>query len=128
MAGRRVRVFETGEAQRTRSILLSRPLRTLRLCASTPFHPEIAEHGYVLTPGRYVGGQEVQDDGVTFVEKMAALTSELADQFAESAQDDNSGDFLIYDEPDGNTRIEVRMLQKNNIGSVAITHAGSRCD
>ena len=47
---------------------------------------EIAEHGYVLTPGRYVGAEEVEDDGIPFAEKMATLTSELADQFAESAK------------------------------------------
>ena len=47
---------------------------------------EIAEHGHVLTPGRYVGAEEVEDEGVPFAEKMATLTAELADQFAESAQ------------------------------------------
>ena len=47
---------------------------------------EIAEHGHVLTPGRYVGAEEVEDDGIPFTEKMATLTSELADQFPESAK------------------------------------------
>ncbi len=47
---------------------------------------EIAEHGFVLTPGRYVGAEEVEDDGIPFAEKMSTLTSELADQFAESAK------------------------------------------
>ena len=32
---------------------------------------EIREHGYVLTPGRYVGAAEIEDDGVPFEEKMA---------------------------------------------------------
>ncbi|MCR9115791.1 MAG: type I restriction-modification system subunit M [bacterium] len=45
---------------------------------------EIAEHGYVLTPGRYVGAEEVEDDGVPFAEKMEGLTHELATQFHES--------------------------------------------
>ena len=45
---------------------------------------EIAEHGYVLTPGRYVGAEEVEDDGVPFGEKMEGLTRELAIQFHES--------------------------------------------
>jgi type I restriction enzyme M protein len=49
------------------------------------FQDEIAEHGYVLTPGRYVGAEEVEDDGVPFAEKMVTLTTELADQFAQSA-------------------------------------------
>ena len=47
---------------------------------------EIKEHGYVLTPGRYVGAAEVKDDGIPFEEKMARLTEELKGQFAESAQ------------------------------------------
>ena len=45
---------------------------------------EIAEHGYVLTPGRYVGAEEVEDDGVPFAEKMDGLTRELATQYHES--------------------------------------------
>ncbi|MBE2270953.1 MAG: SAM-dependent DNA methyltransferase [Anaerolinea sp.] len=44
---------------------------------------EIAEHGYVLTPGRYVGAADVQDDGEPFAEKMERLTATLRDQFAE---------------------------------------------
>ena len=34
---------------------------------------EIAAHGYVLTPGRYVGAEEVEDDGEPFNEKMPRL-------------------------------------------------------
>jgi type I restriction enzyme M protein len=45
---------------------------------------EVAEHGYVLTPGRYVGAEEVEDDGEPFEEKMERLTAELAEQFRES--------------------------------------------
>ena len=45
---------------------------------------EIAEHGYVLTPGRYVGAEEVEDDDEPFDEKMQRLTTELIQQFAES--------------------------------------------
>lgn len=45
---------------------------------------EIAEHGCVLTPGRYVGAEDVEDDGVPFAEKMEGLTGELATQFHES--------------------------------------------
>ena len=45
---------------------------------------EVREHEYVLTPGRYVGIEEKEDDGVPFEEKMAALTSELGELFAKS--------------------------------------------
>ena len=47
---------------------------------------EIASHGYVLTPGRYVGAEEVEDDGIAFEEKMAGLSATLYDQFEESAR------------------------------------------
>jgi type I restriction enzyme M protein len=46
---------------------------------------EIAAHGNVLTPGRYVGAEEVEDDGEPFEEKMPRLVAELQAQFAESA-------------------------------------------
>jgi type I restriction enzyme M protein len=47
---------------------------------------EIAEHGYVLTPGRYVGAEEVVDEGEPFEEKMPRLVAELNAQFEESAK------------------------------------------
>jgi type I restriction enzyme M protein len=47
---------------------------------------EIATHGFVLTPGRYVGAEEVEDDGEPFEEKMPRLVVELHAQFAESAK------------------------------------------
>ncbi|EDP57568.1 type I restriction-modification system subunit M [Vibrio sp. AND4] len=46
---------------------------------------EITKHDFVLTPGRYVGAAEELDDGIPFGEKMAALTANLSEQFAESA-------------------------------------------
>ena len=47
---------------------------------------EIASHGYVLTPGRYVGAEEAEEDGEPFEEKMPRLVAELNAQFAESAK------------------------------------------
>jgi len=44
---------------------------------------EVRQNGYVLMPGRYVGTEEAEDDGVPFEEKMAKLTAQLAEQFAE---------------------------------------------
>ncbi len=46
---------------------------------------EIKQHGYVLTPGRYVGAEETEDDGEPFEDKMRRLTARLEEQFAESA-------------------------------------------
>ena len=45
---------------------------------------EIKEHDYILTPGRYVGIEEVEDDGEPFEEKMERLTTTLANQFEKS--------------------------------------------
>jgi type I restriction enzyme M protein len=45
---------------------------------------EIAGHGYVLTPGRYVGAEEVEDDGIAFPTRFAALQATLDAQFKES--------------------------------------------
>src|SRR6266436_5250525 len=42
---------------------------------------EIAQHGYVLTPGRYVGAEDVADEDEPFDEKMARLVKELSAQF-----------------------------------------------
>ena len=54
-------------------------------CKSTTT-AEIAVHEHVLTPGRYVGAEEVVDDGDPFEEKMPRLVAELHAQFAESAK------------------------------------------
>lgn len=45
---------------------------------------KIAEQDYILTPGRYVGVEEQEDDGEPFEEKMVRLTSELSDLFKQS--------------------------------------------
>src|SRR3989344_802612 len=42
---------------------------------------DIKKNGYVLTPGRYVGLVDVEDDGISFEEKMQKLSSELRDAF-----------------------------------------------
>ncbi len=45
---------------------------------------DIEKQDFILTPGRYVGIAEVEDDGEPFEEKMARLTSELSEMFKES--------------------------------------------
>ena len=47
---------------------------------------DIRKHEHVLTPGRYVGAEEQEEDGEVFADKMARLTTQLAEQFAESAK------------------------------------------
>ena len=54
-------------------------------CASASID-DIASHGYVLTPGRYVGAEAIEDDGEPFDDKMKRLTAELSTHFAESAR------------------------------------------
>lgn len=46
---------------------------------------DIAEQDYILTPGRYVGIKESEDDGEPFEEKMKRLTGELGEMFQKSA-------------------------------------------
>ena len=45
---------------------------------------DIAKQDYILTPGRYVGVEEREDDGEPFQEKMERLTAELSGLFARS--------------------------------------------
>ena len=51
-------------------------------CASIS-NADIAKQGHVLTPGRYVGAEDIEDDGIPFAEKFADLRATLAEQFAE---------------------------------------------
>ena len=52
-------------------------------CKSTTTE-DIKSHGYVLTPGRYVVAEEIEDDGEPFGEKMKSLTKQLSEQLTES--------------------------------------------
>ena len=47
---------------------------------------DIRKHGHVLTPGRYVGAEAVEDDGEPFEDKMKRLTATLREQQAEAAK------------------------------------------
>lgn len=44
---------------------------------------DIRQHGHILTPGRYVGAAELQDDGEPFEAKIRRLTTQLRQQFAD---------------------------------------------
>ncbi len=54
-------------------------------CKSTTLE-EIQSHNYILTPGRYVGAEAVEDDGIPFEEKMGELSAALYDQMRESVR------------------------------------------
>ena len=54
-------------------------------CASATTE-EIAAHGFVLTPGRYVGAEAAEEDDEPFEEKMARLVAKLREQQAEGAR------------------------------------------
>ena len=47
---------------------------------------EIGQHSHVLTPGRYVGAEAVEDDDETFADKMQKLTEALGEQMAKGAE------------------------------------------
>ena len=54
-------------------------------CRSVPL-TEIAQHGHVLTPGRYVGAEEVENNDEDFATKMQQLTEKLGEQMAKGAE------------------------------------------
>ena len=45
---------------------------------------EIRTHAHVLTPGRYVGAEDIEDDGVPFTERFAELRDRLSKHFSET--------------------------------------------
>ena len=51
---------------------------------------EVRKHGHVLTPGRYVGAEAVEDDGEPFEEKMARLSAQWREQQAEAQRLDTT--------------------------------------
>ncbi len=47
---------------------------------------EVEENNYVLTPGRYVGTEDVEDDGVSFEDKVSEISQSLSTHFKESIE------------------------------------------
>lgn len=45
---------------------------------------EVEANNFVLTPGRYVGAEDIEDDGILFEEKIATITDSLREQFSKS--------------------------------------------
>ena len=54
-------------------------------CKSTSVEG-LKQHGYVLTPGRYVGAEELEDDDESFEEKMKRLTKKLSAEFERATE------------------------------------------
>ena len=77
------RIADTYHAWRTRES--SGYADTPGFCKSTKIE-ELRKHGYVLTPGRYVGAEPQPEDTEPFEEKMQRLVSELQTQQAEGAK------------------------------------------
>jgi len=78
---------ENGNASETlRASAASREYSDLPGFLKSATTAEIAAHGHVLTPGRYVGAEEVADGGKPFEKKMPRLVAELHAKFAESAK------------------------------------------
>lgn len=61
---------------------------------------EIRNNDYILTPGRYVGIEEEEDDGEPFEEKMERLTKTLSEQFAKSKKQKNIRRCLLLKQKD----------------------------
>jgi Type I restriction-modification system methyltransferase subunit len=59
-------------------------LEDIRGFCSVATIEDIAKQDYILTPGRYVGVEEQEDDGEPFEEKMTRLTNELSEMFVRS--------------------------------------------
>jgi len=63
-----------------KSILMPRIDRSVRRVDGIDMARELrVAHGHVLTPGHYVGAEEIEDDGVPFEEKMAELCEQMTE-------------------------------------------------
>jgi len=87
MVNRRLRELSTEEIARIAATFEAFNNGTLDdvkgYCAAVATE-DIAKHDYILTPGRYVGIEEQEEDGEPFEEKMTRLTGELSQMFKRS--------------------------------------------
>jgi type I restriction enzyme M protein len=87
MVNRRLREMTTEDIAKiatTFEAFISGTLEDVKgFCASAATE-EIAKHDFILTPGRYVGIEEQEDDSEPFEEKMKRLTGELSEMFKHS--------------------------------------------
>ena len=45
---------------------------------------EVEKNNFVLRPGRYVGTEDVEDDGISFEDKIAVISENLKSHFEQS--------------------------------------------
>ena len=87
MVNRRLREMtmeDIGKIAATFEAFNSGTLEDVKGFCATATTEDIAKHDYILTPGRYVGIEEQEDDGEPFQEKMTRLTGELSEMFKKS--------------------------------------------
>lgn len=87
MVDRRHRDFTEDDIQKiaeTFSAFQNGTLEDVKGFCAVATTQDIAKQDYILTPGRYVGIEEQEDDGEPFDEKMDRLTSELSEMFKKS--------------------------------------------
>ena len=70
----------------TKGTIQKKPYADIKGFCKSATLDEIKANDYVLTPGRYVGVAETQEDDEAFSAKMARLTAELTEQMTESAK------------------------------------------
>ena len=91
MVSRRLRIFEEADISKIADTyhqwrnLSGTYVDVEGFCKSATLE-EVKANNSVLSPGRYVGSEAEEDDGVPFEEKMKLLTEELATQFEEGAE------------------------------------------
>lgn len=90
MVNRRLRVFEDADLEkisnayhRWRNISSENSHEDISGFCKTATLEEVKANSYVLSPGRYVGTEAEEDDGISFEEKMEKLTAKLMEQFEE---------------------------------------------
>ena len=87
MVTRKLRELTEEDIQRiadTYNAFAGGPLEEVKGFCAAVLTEKIARQDYILTPGRYVGIEEQEDDGEPFEEKMGRLTSELSGLFVKS--------------------------------------------
>lgn len=84
------RIADTYHAWRGTEASVDKPYEDVLGFCRAVTTAEIAAHKYVLTPGRYVGSEDVDDDGEPLEDKIARLTVAIREDFTRRAELQNS--------------------------------------